>query len=79
MNDPNGCHRDRNGTYHLYYQYNPLEYVAGNQHWVESRRVEGVDGDDAVGRVREEARRVVRVEHCRTGEPRPLCRQQPVP
>lgn len=33
MNDPNGCHRDRNGTYHLYYQYNPLEYVAGNQHW----------------------------------------------
>lgn len=33
MNDPNGCHRDSNGTYHLYYQYNPLEYVAGNQHW----------------------------------------------
>jgi sucrose-6-phosphate hydrolase SacC (GH32 family) len=28
---------------------------------LESRRVEGVDGDDAVGRVREEARRVVRV------------------
>jgi sucrose-6-phosphate hydrolase SacC (GH32 family) len=20
MNDPNGCHRDSNGTYHLYYQ-----------------------------------------------------------
>lgn len=20
MNDPNGCHRDGNGTYHLYYQ-----------------------------------------------------------
>jgi hypothetical protein len=20
MNDPNGCHRDQNGTYHLYYQ-----------------------------------------------------------
>lgn len=33
MNDPNGCHRDQDGTYHLYYQYNPLEYVAGNQHW----------------------------------------------
>lgn len=33
MNDPNGCHRDQNGTYHLYYQYNPIQYVAGNQHW----------------------------------------------
>ncbi|GAA5986183.1 hypothetical protein JCM10908_006447 [Rhodotorula pacifica] len=33
MNDPNGLHRDTNGTYHLYYQYNPLQYVAGNQHW----------------------------------------------
>ncbi|OSD00128.1 glycoside hydrolase family 32 protein [Trametes coccinea BRFM310] len=33
MNDPNGLLRDRNGTYHLYYQYNPTDLVAGNQHW----------------------------------------------
>lgn len=33
MNDPNGMFRDSNGTWHLYYQYNPTDYVAGNQHW----------------------------------------------
>ncbi|CAI6340599.1 unnamed protein product [Periconia digitata] len=33
MNDPNGMFLDENGTYHLYYQYNPSENVAGNQHW----------------------------------------------
>lgn len=31
MNDPNGMHRDAEGTWHLYYQYNPLTPVAGNQ------------------------------------------------
>ncbi|KAK5119086.1 hypothetical protein LTR62_000297 [Meristemomyces frigidus] len=25
--------KDANGTWHLYYQYNPTEPVAGNQHW----------------------------------------------
>ncbi|RSH82822.1 hypothetical protein EHS25_005812 [Saitozyma podzolica] len=33
MNDPNGLHVDRNGTWHMYYQYNPTDVVAGNQHW----------------------------------------------
>ncbi|MCJ1367149.1 hypothetical protein MMC16_006281 [Acarospora aff. strigata] len=33
MNDPNGMFVDSNGTYHLYYQYNPTDIVAGNQHW----------------------------------------------
>ncbi|KAF5355439.1 hypothetical protein D9758_006421 [Tetrapyrgos nigripes] len=33
MNDPNGCFLDTNGTWHLYYQYNPSDVVAGNQHW----------------------------------------------
>ncbi|KAI9741035.1 MAG: hypothetical protein M1834_002746 [Cirrosporium novae-zelandiae] len=33
MNDPNGMFVDANGTYHLYYQYNPTSNVAGNQHW----------------------------------------------
>ncbi|KAL1670828.1 glycoside hydrolase family 32 protein [Schizophyllum commune] len=33
MNDPNGCFVDANGTWHLYYQYNPTDLVAGNQHW----------------------------------------------
>ncbi|KAG6042268.1 hypothetical protein E4U41_000012 [Claviceps citrina] len=33
MNDPNGLFRDANGTWHLYYQYNPTGIVAGNQHW----------------------------------------------
>ncbi|KAL2074502.1 hypothetical protein VTL71DRAFT_8280 [Oculimacula yallundae] len=33
MNDPNGCFLDGNGTWHLYYQYNPTAQVAGNQHW----------------------------------------------
>ncbi|KAF4312946.1 putative glycoside hydrolase family 32 protein [Botryosphaeria dothidea] len=33
MNDPNGCFLDANGTWHLYYQYNPTGIVAGNQHW----------------------------------------------
>lgn len=32
MNDPNGVFY-QNGTYHLYYQYNPAALVAGNQHW----------------------------------------------
>lgn len=33
MNDPNGMFRDENDTWHLYYQYNPTDSVAGNQHW----------------------------------------------
>ncbi|KAL9126152.1 MAG: hypothetical protein Q9217_004748 [Psora testacea] len=33
MNDPNGMFVDANGVYHLYYQYNPTDTVAGNQHW----------------------------------------------
>jgi beta-fructofuranosidase len=33
MNDPNGLFVDSNGTWHLYYQYDPTADVAGNQHW----------------------------------------------
>ncbi|KAI9886183.1 MAG: hypothetical protein M1823_002035 [Watsoniomyces obsoletus] len=33
MNDPNGMFRDSSGVWHLYYQYNPTDIVAGNQHW----------------------------------------------
>ncbi|KAF7937400.1 uncharacterized protein EAE98_001714 [Botrytis deweyae] len=33
MNDPNGLFRDADGVYHVYYQYNPTQTVAGNQHW----------------------------------------------
>ncbi|PFH58935.1 hypothetical protein XA68_13024 [Ophiocordyceps unilateralis] len=33
MNDPNGLFRAADGTWHLYYQYNPTGLVAGNQHW----------------------------------------------
>ncbi|KAI0390313.1 glycoside hydrolase family 32 protein [Xylariaceae sp. FL0594] len=33
MNDPNGLFVDANGTWHLYYQYNPTGLMAGNQHW----------------------------------------------
>jgi beta-fructofuranosidase len=33
MNDPNGMFVDANGTWHLYYQYNPTGTTAGNQHW----------------------------------------------
>ncbi|KAL9604775.1 MAG: hypothetical protein Q9219_000223 [cf. Caloplaca sp. 3 TL-2023] len=33
MNDPNGMFLDSEGVYHLYYQYNPTDTVAGNQHW----------------------------------------------
>ncbi|KAI0793633.1 glycosyl hydrolase [Fomes fomentarius] len=33
MNDPNGLFLDAEGTYHLYYQYNPTSLVAGDQHW----------------------------------------------
>ncbi|TFK53801.1 hypothetical protein OE88DRAFT_1656123 [Heliocybe sulcata] len=33
MNDPNGMFLDADGVYHLYYQYNPTDIVAGNQHW----------------------------------------------
>ncbi|KAI4233756.1 MAG: hypothetical protein L6R40_006988 [Gallowayella cf. fulva] len=33
MNDPNGMFLDADGIYHLYYQYNPTDIVAGNQHW----------------------------------------------
>ncbi|GAA5894822.1 hypothetical protein JCM6882_006687 [Rhodosporidiobolus microsporus] len=32
-NDPNGMFKDGEGTYHFYYQYNPTDVVAGNQHW----------------------------------------------
>ncbi|KXJ96201.1 glycosyl hydrolase [Microdochium bolleyi] len=33
MNDPNGMFVDANGTWHVYYQYNPTGSTAGNQHW----------------------------------------------
>ncbi|KAI8622962.1 glycosyl hydrolase [Xylariaceae sp. FL1651] len=33
MNDPNGLFVDADGTWHLYYQYNPTGVTAGNQHW----------------------------------------------
>ncbi len=33
MNDPNGMFLDAQGVYHLYYQYNPTDTIAGNQHW----------------------------------------------
>ncbi|KAI0351869.1 hypothetical protein OH77DRAFT_1410245 [Trametes cingulata] len=33
MNDPNGLFLDANGTYHLYYQYDPTGLTGGNQHW----------------------------------------------
>jgi len=33
MNDPNGMFVDAEGTWHLYYQYNPIGNTAGNQHW----------------------------------------------
>lgn len=33
MNDPNGMFIDAEGTWHVYYQYNPVEDVAGKQHW----------------------------------------------
>lgn len=33
MNDPNGMFLDSQGVYHLYYQYNPISTVAGNQSW----------------------------------------------
>ncbi|RMX91339.1 hypothetical protein D0867_15004 [Hortaea werneckii] len=33
MNDPNGLHRGDDGIWHMYYQYNPTDTVAGNQHW----------------------------------------------
>ncbi|KAI3316644.1 glycoside hydrolase family 32 protein [Xylariaceae sp. AK1471] len=33
MNDPNGMFVDANGTWHLYYQYNPTGVTAGDQHW----------------------------------------------
>jgi len=33
INDPNGLFLDDNGTYHLYFQYNPSDTIAGNQHW----------------------------------------------
>ncbi|ROV93877.1 hypothetical protein VPNG_09533 [Cytospora leucostoma] len=33
LNDPNGMFIDANGTWHLYYQYNPTGDVSGNQHW----------------------------------------------
>ena len=32
MNDPNGLVYS-NGTWHLFYQYDPTQNVAGNQHW----------------------------------------------
>lgn len=33
MNDPNGMFLDADGLWHVYYQYNPTDIVAGNQHW----------------------------------------------
>ncbi|KAH8901060.1 hypothetical protein GQ53DRAFT_740219 [Thozetella sp. PMI_491] len=33
MNDPNGMFVDAEGIWHLYYQYDPTDVVAGNQHW----------------------------------------------
>lgn len=34
LNDPNGLlFSQRTNTYHLYYQYNPTDVIAGNTHW----------------------------------------------
>ncbi|KAI9807026.1 MAG: hypothetical protein M1825_005743 [Sarcosagium campestre] len=33
MNDPNGMFVGEDGVWHLYYQYNPTDIVAGNQAW----------------------------------------------
>ncbi|KPI43453.1 putative invertase [Cyphellophora attinorum] len=33
MNDPNGMFQDASGIWHYYYQYNPTDTIAGNQHW----------------------------------------------
>lgn len=33
MNDPNGCFKDVEGTWHLYYQFNPVGLIAANQSW----------------------------------------------
>jgi beta-fructofuranosidase len=33
MNDPNGLFLDAQGIYHMYYQLNPTDTIAGNQHW----------------------------------------------
>ncbi|KAF2717251.1 glycoside hydrolase family 32 protein [Polychaeton citri CBS 116435] len=33
MNDPNGMHIAPDGTWHIYFQYNPTDPVAGNVHW----------------------------------------------
>lgn len=41
MNDPNGLHVDANGTWHLYYQFNPIEPVAGEQHWGHATSTDG--------------------------------------
>lgn len=33
MNDPNGLFRDANGTWHLYFQFDPVNVGGGNPHW----------------------------------------------
>lgn len=33
MNDPNGLVRSGDGTWHMYFQYNPHAPTVGNQHW----------------------------------------------
>ncbi|BEI85309.1 hypothetical protein CcaverHIS002_0507100 [Cutaneotrichosporon cavernicola] len=33
MGPPTGLLKDSNGTWHLYYEYNPSNTTAGNQHW----------------------------------------------
>ncbi|KAI9761751.1 MAG: hypothetical protein M4579_000845 [Chaenotheca gracillima] len=33
MNDPNGMFVGADGVWHLYYQYNPFDIIAGSQHW----------------------------------------------
>ncbi|KAI5246161.1 hypothetical protein E4T43_02863 [Aureobasidium subglaciale] len=41
MNDPNGLFKDADGVYHVYYQLNPTEYIAGNQHWGHATTTDG--------------------------------------
>ncbi|PWN45284.1 hypothetical protein IE81DRAFT_285948 [Ceraceosorus guamensis] len=46
MNDPNGLFVDDDGLFHLYFQYNPNQTVAGNQHWGHATSKDGYAWDN---------------------------------